>query len=50
MFRMAAILQGIAKRVEEGTAASEHAREAGGRAPMMAELGWQQVEKILKRS
>jgi aminoglycoside phosphotransferase (APT) family kinase protein len=50
LFRIAAILQGIAKRVLEGTAASEHAREAGSRAPMMAELGWQQVEKILQRS
>ena len=50
LFRIAAILQGIAKRVVDGTAASTHAAEAGGRAPIMAELGWQQVEKILKRS
>ncbi|MBC7804217.1 MAG: phosphotransferase [Candidatus Parcubacteria bacterium] len=50
LFRIAAILQGIAKRVLEGTAASEHARDAGSRAPLMAELGWKQVEKILKRS
>ncbi len=50
LFRIAAILQGIAKRVVDGTAASEHAREAGSRAPIMAELGWQQVEKILKRA
>jgi len=50
LFRIAAILQGIAKRVLDGTAASEHAREAGGRAPLMAALGWAQVEKILKRS
>ncbi|MSQ63376.1 MAG: phosphotransferase family protein [Betaproteobacteria bacterium] len=50
LFRIAAILQGIAKRVLEGTAASEHAREAGSRAPLMAELGWKQVEKILKRA
>jgi aminoglycoside phosphotransferase (APT) family kinase protein len=50
LFRIAAILQGIAKRVLEGTAASEHAREAGSRAPLMAELGWKQVEKILQRS
>ena len=50
LFRIAAILQGIAKRVLEGTAASEHAREAGSRAPLMAELGWKQVERILKRS
>ncbi len=50
LFRIAAILQGITKRVLEGTAASEHAREHGSRAPLMAELGWQQVEKILKRA
>jgi aminoglycoside phosphotransferase (APT) family kinase protein len=50
LFRIAAILQGIAKRVLEGTAASEHAREAGSRAPLMAELGWKQVDKILKRA
>jgi aminoglycoside phosphotransferase (APT) family kinase protein len=50
LFRIAAILQGIAKRVLDGTAASVHAREAGARAPLMAELGWRQVERILKRS
>jgi aminoglycoside phosphotransferase (APT) family kinase protein len=50
LFRMAAILQGIAKRVLDGTAASTHAVEAGSRAPMLAELGWQQVEKILRRA
>ena len=50
LFRIAAILQGIAKRVLDGTASSEHAREAGSRAPAMAELGWRQVEKILKRA
>ena len=50
LFRIAAILQGIAKRVVDGTAASEHARDAGSRAKPLAELGWAQVEKILKRS
>ena len=49
LFRIAAILQGIARRAVDGTAASEHARDAGSRAPMMAELGWKQVEKILQR-
>jgi aminoglycoside phosphotransferase (APT) family kinase protein len=49
LFRIAAILQGIAKRVVDGTAASEHARDAGSRAPLMAELGWKQVEQILAR-
>jgi aminoglycoside phosphotransferase (APT) family kinase protein len=50
LFRMAAILQGILKRVVDGTAASAHARETGMRARPMAELGWQQVEKILRRA
>jgi aminoglycoside phosphotransferase (APT) family kinase protein len=50
LFRIAAILQGIAKRVVDGTAASAHAAEAGGRARLMAELGWKQVENILKRA
>jgi aminoglycoside phosphotransferase (APT) family kinase protein len=50
LFRIAAILQGIMKRVVDGTAASEHARDAGMRARPMAELGWKQVEKILRRA
>jgi aminoglycoside phosphotransferase (APT) family kinase protein len=50
LFRIAAILQGILKRVVDGTAASAHARDAGTRARAMAELGWQQVEKILRRA
>lgn len=50
LFRIAGILQGIMKRVVDGTAASSHAADAGKRARLMAELGWQQVEKILKRS
>jgi len=40
LFRMAAILQGIAKRVEDGTASSEQARQAGAGARPLAELGW----------
>ena len=50
LFRIAAILQGILKRVVDGTAASAHARDAGSRAKAMAELGWDQVEKILRRA
>ncbi len=50
LFRIAAICQGIARRVLDGTAASEYARDTGARAPMLAELGWRQVERILKRS
>jgi aminoglycoside phosphotransferase (APT) family kinase protein len=40
LFRMAAILQGIAKRVEDGTAASAEARAAGAGARPLAEMGW----------
>ncbi len=40
MFRIAAILQGIAKRVEAGTAASAEARASGEGARPMAELAW----------
>jgi aminoglycoside phosphotransferase (APT) family kinase protein len=50
LFRIAAILQGIRKRVVDGTAASEHAVDAGSRARPMAELGWKQVERILRRA
>jgi aminoglycoside phosphotransferase (APT) family kinase protein len=47
LFRVACILQGIAKRVLEGTAASRHARESAAQARPTAELGWQQVERQL---
>lgn len=40
LFRIAAILQGIAKRVEDGTAASEQARSASASAPQLAALAW----------
>src|SRR5574337_245677 len=40
LFRIAAIVQGIAKRVEAGTAASEQARQSGASARPLAELGW----------
>ena len=46
MFRLAAILQGIAKRAEDGTAASPHAIEQGRRARPMAEAAWKQVERL----
>ena len=49
LFRGAAILQGIMGRVKDGTAASKQAVEAGRAAKPMAELAWQQVEKILAR-
>ncbi len=49
LFRIAAISQGIMGRVKDGTAASQHAVDAGKRARPMAELAWKQVQKILDR-
>jgi len=40
-FRLAAILQGIAGRVRDGTAASAHASEAVKAVQPLADLGWQ---------
>jgi aminoglycoside phosphotransferase (APT) family kinase protein len=47
LFRIACIRQGILRRVVDGTAASRHAREAGGRARATADLAWQQIEEKL---
>ncbi|MEO7854631.1 MAG: phosphotransferase family protein, partial [Rubrivivax sp.] len=44
-FRGAAISQGIAKRVEAGTAASAHARKAGAGAALRAEKAWQWAQR-----
>lgn len=41
MFRIAAILQGIAKRVESGTAASAQAQKSAAGARPMAAMAWQ---------
>jgi acyl-CoA dehydrogenase len=41
LFRMAAILHGIAQRAADGTAAAPDAVENGRRATPLAELGWQ---------
>ena len=41
LFRMAAILYGIAQRAAEGTAAAADAAETGAKAGPLAELGWQ---------
>jgi aminoglycoside phosphotransferase (APT) family kinase protein len=46
MFRIAAILQGIMKRVADGTAASAQALDAGRRARPMAELAWHYAQKV----
>jgi aminoglycoside phosphotransferase (APT) family kinase protein len=45
LFRIAAILQGIARRVVDGTAASAQARAAGAGARPLAELGWQFAQR-----
>jgi aminoglycoside phosphotransferase (APT) family kinase protein len=45
LFRIAAILQGIAKRVVDGTAASAQGREAAAGARPLAELGWSFAQK-----
>ncbi|MBV8502195.1 MAG: phosphotransferase family protein [Paucibacter sp.] len=46
LFRIAAILQGIAKRVEAGTASSERARQTAAAARPMAELAWQFAQSM----
>jgi aminoglycoside phosphotransferase (APT) family kinase protein len=46
LFRMGGILQGIAKRVVDGTAASEQARQAGAGARPLAEMGWSIVQSM----
>ncbi len=48
LFRMAGILQGIMKRVVDGTASSDQALSMGKAARPMAELGWQMAQKIIK--
>ncbi|WP_164516442.1 phosphotransferase [Minwuia thermotolerans] len=48
MFRIAAILQGIAGRVRDGTAASSHADEQVARIRPIAEFAWAQAEKVIK--
>lgn len=40
LFRMAAILQGIAKRVEDGIATDAQARQSAAAARPLAEMGW----------
>lgn len=43
LFRIAAILQGIAKRAEDGTAADPNAAEMGRTAAPLAEIAWEMV-------
>ena len=44
MFRLAAILQGIAKRALGGNAADPHGADVGRRARIVADVAWRQVE------
>jgi aminoglycoside phosphotransferase (APT) family kinase protein len=44
-FRIAAILQGIAGRVRDGTAASAHAERADKAVPVLAEMAWSYAQK-----
>ncbi len=45
-FRMAAILQGIRKRAEQGTAAAANALDTGRGARLLAEMGWQRAQRV----
>lgn len=44
-FRLAAILQGIAGRVRDGTAASAHAEQAAAAVGTLADLGWDYAQR-----
>lgn len=44
-FRIAAIVQGIAGRVRDGTAASAHAAKSAQAVPVLARLGWQHASR-----
>ena len=46
LFRIAAISQGIARRIVEGTAANERAREAAERAAPLAAAAWSFAQKL----
>jgi aminoglycoside phosphotransferase (APT) family kinase protein len=48
MFRLAAILQGVAARALAGNASSAQAAEAGRRARPMAEAAWSQLSRIAR--
>lgn len=45
MFRMASIMQGIARRAQDGSAADANAEEIGAKALPIAELAWSLVPK-----
>ena len=45
LFRLAAITQGIARRVVDGTAASEQAKATGAATPTLAAMAWQFAQR-----
>jgi len=47
LFRMAAILHGIAQRARDGNAASADAEQTGAKAGPLAELGWQAAQRYM---
>ena len=49
LFRMAAILHGVAQRAADGNAASEDAVETGRKAGPLAELGWAAAQRAVAR-
>lgn len=49
MFRLAAILQGIMKRVVDGTAANQAAEDSGRRAGFLATEGWAIAQRVAGR-
>lgn len=50
LFRIAAILQGIAKRVENGTASNAQARQSAAGARPMAALAWQFAQRYARQN
>ena len=46
LFRLAAILQGIAKRVEAGTASSAQAASSSAGAKQLAQMGWKFAQQV----
>ncbi|HKU86265.1 MAG TPA: phosphotransferase family protein [Casimicrobiaceae bacterium] len=48
MFRMAAILQGIARRAIDGTSADPDAPEVGKRARAVADVAWNHVRRMME--
>jgi acyl-CoA dehydrogenase len=49
LFRMAAILYGIAQRAADGSAASADAEETGRKAGPLAQLGWEWAQRHAAR-